>query len=242
MAAVILPIIIAMGTNLEFLELADPEAIGVKAIEGYASPTEIETVCAEAHNPELIEWDDTHDVYQNESRGLTIVQNHFTFAHKLSRGDQSALERIPATVNLYHRTQRFINAMSPIFPSLADWEADELSFHLYDDQDVGLSKHYDQSRFIGVIAIIAVDGECDLVVTGKDGDVTIPTNTGTLTLLRGPGLFEWDEKTQGKIRPEHSVRNLRTPTRLSMMLRANIRPDEQIRGFRFHNWQGKLAG
>ena len=216
---------------MRYRELRDLEGTGVEIINGFADQTEVSSVLQEANDTERVQWLDAHEVYKN-NRGLTIIQNHFTFALKLSEGDQSFLEQLPETVALKARTQRFINDLSIIFPSLASWEADELSFHLYDDKEVGLSRHRDNMRFIGLIAIISLSGECDLVITDKGKDIELPVIAGDLCLLRAPGLI--DSRTE--VRPEHSVQNLRTNTRLSMMLRANSRPTEAIRGFKFNNW------
>lgn len=214
-----------------YRELADLEGAGVEIINGFASCPEIDSVLKETRDPERVQWLDAHETYKNK-RGLTIVQNHFTFALKLSAGDRSFLARLPQTMALKERTQKFINGLAGAFPSLADWEADELSFHLYDTKEVGLSRHRDNQRFVGVVAIISLDGECDLVVTHQGQDIELPVIPGDLCLLRAPGLIDTDEE----IRPEHSIQNLRTDTRLSMMLRANNRPTEAIPGFKFNNW------
>ena len=216
---------------MRYRELIDLEGTGVEIINDFVDQTEVSSVLQEANDPERVQWLDAHEVYKND-RGLTIIQNHFTFALKLSEGDQSFLDQLPETVALKERTQRFINDLSTIFPSLVNWEADELSFHLYDDKEIGLSRHRDNLRFIGLIAIISLSGECDLVITHKGKDIELPVISGDLCLLRAPGLID----SHTEVRPEHSVQNLRTDTRLSMMLRANNRPTEVIKGFRFNNW------
>lgn len=210
----------------------DPEeGTGVEVVKGFAGQKEVSSVLKEANDPQKVQWIDAHETYQNR-RGLTIVQNHFTFALKLSEGDQSFLDRLPRTVELKERTQKFIRDLSAVFASLSTWEADELSFHLYDNKEIGLSRHRDNKRFVGLVAIISIGGECDLVITHKGKDIKHPVGPGDLCLLRAPGLID----SQKEVRPEHSVQNLRTDTRLSMMLRANDRPTEAIEGFRFNNW------
>ena len=216
---------------MRYKELLDPKRSGVEVINGFAGPAEVGSVREEAADPKRVQWLDAHETYQNQ-RGLTIVQNHYTFALKLSAGDQSFLERLPKTVELKERTQQFIRGLAAVFASLATWEADELSFHLYDDREVGLSRHRDNRRFVGLVAIISIGGECDLVITHQGRDINLPVAPGDLCLLRAPGLIDSPSET----RPEHSVQNLRTDTRLSMMLRANDRPTEAIKGFRFNNW------
>lgn len=222
--------------NMTYHDLADPLAPGVCKIEGFATSDEIAAVNVEVNDPEKVAWLDAHETYVNQ-RGLTIVQNHFTYALKLSTGDQSQLEALPATNALRWRTERFIQGLAPIFPSLVSWEADELSLHLYDDPDVGLNRHKDNMRFVGLIAVVAIDGECDLVVNHQGQEIALPVEPGDLSILRAPGLID----TNLDVRPEHSVENLRTSTRLSMMLRANNRPHDAIRGFQFNNWDGQTG-
>ena len=62
------------------------------------------------------------------------------------------------------------------------------SFHLYDDKEIGLSRHRDNLRFIGLIAIIAISGECDLVITHQDEDIKLPVIPGDLWLVEGSRL------------------------------------------------------
>ena len=220
----------------EYQELIDPEASGLKVINSFAQKRELEAVLEEINNPQKVKWLDTHEIYKNK-RGLTIIQNHFTFALKLDRGDQSFLKRLPETVKLKERTQAFIKELVPLFPSLASWQADELSFHLYDNQKVGLSRHRDNLRFRGLIAIVSLSGQCDLVITHREERIVRVIKAGDLCLLRAPGLI----KSNQEIRPEHSVQNLKSKTRLSMMLRSNNRPAEAIEGFKFNNWQTEIS-
>lgn len=218
-------------SNLKYEQLSDPEAMGVEIIHNFISPAEVDSIMREINNSSKIDWLDAHEVYKNE-RGLTITQNHFTFALKLSAGDQSILKALPRVVELKDRIQDFIRDLSELFPTLDSWQADELSFHLYDDQDVGLSQHRDNKRFTGLVAIASLYGECDFIVRHKDQDIKLPVRVGDLCLLRATELFNSDKE----LRPEHSVLNLKTDTRLSMMLRANNRPTEAIKGFKFNNW------
>ena len=216
---------------MSYEALSDPEATGLTVIKEFVGADERAEVLAETQDINKVQWLDTHETFVN-ARGLTIVQNHFTYALKLSHGDQSPLTLLRATNSLYKRTDHFVKALAPTFPSLASWQADEMSFHLYDTPEVGLSRHRDNARFVGVIAILAIDGECDLTVRHEETDVAYAVVPGDLCLLRAPGLID----TSKEVRPEHSVGNLKTDTRLSMMLRANSRPDEAIPGFQFNNW------
>ena len=73
---------------MRYRELRDLEGTGVEIINDFADQAEISSVLQEANDPERVQWLDAHEVYKN-NRGLTIIQNHFTFALKLSEGDQS---------------------------------------------------------------------------------------------------------------------------------------------------------
>ncbi|MCY4010975.1 MAG: hypothetical protein OXF30_02840 [Candidatus Saccharibacteria bacterium] len=216
---------------MRYHELRDSQGIGLEIINNFANQAEVKAVTKEANDPTKVDWLDAHETYQNQ-RGLTIIQNHFTFALKLSAGNQAWLDKLPATADLKKRVQQYIQNLADVFPSLANWRADELSFHLYDNPDIGLSFHRDNLRFIGLIAIIAIDGECDLVVRHQKQDYDFKVVPGDLCLLRATDLIN----TETELRPEHSVQNLKSPTRLSMMLRANNRPTETIPGFKFNNW------
>jgi hypothetical protein len=104
----------------------------------------------------------------------------------------------------------------------------------YDDPNIGLSFHKDNLRFTGLVAVLALEGQCDLLARSNEWNKpdTLTTEPGDLCLLRASGLLDLDFD----YRPEHSVVNLRTPTRTSLMLRANKRPFEQLEGSKFDNW------
>jgi alkylated DNA repair dioxygenase AlkB len=197
----------------------------------FAGEVLIEACQAELQDPERVAWRDAHSTYINK-RGLTIVQNHDVYALKLSRGDQSRLDRIPNLAQLYSYMHRYIRHLGRVLPGLAGWTPDELSLHRYDDAEVGLSFHKDNLRFTRLIGILSLEGECTLAVRRDGAEQAFDAEPGDLMLLRGPGLVDSAED----LRPEHAVVALRTPTRTSMMLRENSRPDERIPGFEFDNW------
>ena len=119
-------------------ELKEPGRSGVARAEQFIGSILLDAIQGELHDPARVAWRDNHDTYVNQ-RGLTIVQNHDVYALKLSDGDQTPLERIPVIEGTTRKMQRFVRWLAPDFPSLAAWEADELSLHCYDDADVGLS-------------------------------------------------------------------------------------------------------
>lgn len=219
-------------------QLAVPRATGVAKFDGFVDGDLLRGMQAEAEDQNRIKWRDNHETFEN-ARGMTIVQNHDVYALNLAIGDQSYLDLIPSAVEASTKVQRFITGLSSIFPSLVDWQYNELSLHRYDDPKLGLSFHKDNKRFIRLIAILSVDGECDLLTRKGEGKrvTTLPASPGDLFLLRAPELITPRMfRRKADLRPEHSVVNLRTLTRTSLMLRLNKRPSERLKGFEFDNW------
>lgn len=209
-------------------DLTSLDGVGVARVEDFASDSELEAVQQLADD---LVWLDAHDDYVNK-RGKRIIQNHFTYALDLVYGDMSDTDHLSAAFALMDRTTKLIQSFGGQLPGLAEWTPTELSFHRYDHQDVGLSHHRDQSVFIGVVAIASIEGLCSFSIM-KDGEETcFDARPGDLFLLRAPGCT-LDE--QGEVRPEHAVIDLQTPTRTSMMLRRNKKPEKIIEGFRFNN-------
>ncbi len=149
------------------------------------------------------------------------------------------VEQVPHMRALAANIQGLIRGLSPLFPSLSSWEADEMSVHRYDDQEVGLSFHKDNLRFMGLIAVLTVEGESDVAVRDEDGEAHyFPVRAGDLNLTRATGLYA-TEQVDGKrvnLCPDHGVYNLRTPFRTSFIVRANSEPLEPIPGFVYANW------
>lgn len=160
------------------------------------------------------------------------MQNHDVYALKLSWGDQTPLMRIPNLVAVAQEAREYVNSLGLVLPSLDGWKPDELSLHRYDDPEVGLSFHKDNLRFTRLIAILSLEGICSLAVKLGVTEARYRTKPGDLVLVRGSRLTDDDSD----LRPEHAVVDLETPTRVSMMLRENSRPDERIPGFEFDNW------
>lgn len=212
--------------------LADPNSPGVVRVGQFVGALTLKACQSELHDPTRIVWRDNHSTFVNK-RGLTIVQNHDVYALKLSRGDQSPLGRIPSLVSVFHDTRDYIRGLSKFLPNVARWEPDELSLHRYDDPEVGLSFHKDNLRFVRLIAILSLEGQCALAIRHRGRIQKFPALPGDLMLVRAPGLIDSGGED---LRPEHAVVDLLTPTRTSMMLRENSRPHERLAGFEFDNW------
>jgi len=214
----------------EYRDLFDPEAPGVVILPNFVGSAVLAGINAELTDRSRVQWSDSHSVYQN-GRKMTIVQNHDTFALKLSHGEQQTIQRLPYIHNTVGTIAMHVGQMAEDTPTLADWVPDEVSIHRY-DRKLGLSAHKDNLRFFGLIAILGVEGTADLVINHAGELLTYTPIPGDLVLLRAPGLIDTTED----LRPEHAVMNIDDNTRTSLMVRANNRPDEQIPGFRFANW------
>lgn len=232
---------LAVGAD-KMIGLADalgPNGIGSFLLNAVLDEQQLGLVMDEVMEPGNVTWRDNHDSFVN-MRNMTIIENHMTSALKLHKGDRSYIDRVPHMLALANNIQRLIRAQSTVFPSLTDWTADEMSLHRYDDPEVGLSFHRDNLRFVGLIAVLAVEGESDFVVKDEIGNEhTFPTVPGDLVLTRATLLYPAfnDKNKPINLCPDHAVLNLRTPYRTSFIVRANNRPDEQIPGFSYANWQ-----
>lgn len=215
-----------------FSVLRDPEYHGALVLPRFADKKEIDAIYTETEDPERVQWLDAHDVYVN-NRGLTIIQNHYTFALRTDAGDPSYFDRIPTTVAMQKRIRGYIQGKGVMFPFLRNWVETEVSFHKYDNQELGLSYHRDNDRFVGLIAALAVNESCDMAILHRGEEHVHTVNPGDLALFRGSKLIDFN----GEVRPEHEIRNLQGPTRTSMMMRMNNKPSQPLKGFRFNNWE-----
>lgn len=207
----------------------------------------------EMNDPTRVRWWDAGDVYVNH-RGVKIVQNHDVYALKLSAGNQGPIDDVPSMTRLTNDTQSFVQSLSSVFPSLDGWTADEMSYHKYYDRDVGLSYHRDNARFVGLIAVVALAGECDFKVIDRQPaswifdkklgkkvvsewlvnyEHSYTTKPGDMVLTRATGLYAGMTDDD---RPEHAVMNVRSIPRVSFMLRDNRLPLNQDYGFTYYNW------
>lgn len=212
--------------------------LGAFPIHEVLNPDQLALMQQEISDPQRVSWRSGHDDYINQ-RGMRIIQNHDSFALKLHRGDQAIVNNVPAMKALAQNIEEFIQALSTHFPNLANWQADEMSLHRYDDPEVGLSFHKDNLRFTGLIAVLTLEGESDFAVKDTDGNVvTFPVGEGDLMLTRATNLYPAVNAMVRDINlcPDHAVINLRTPHRTSFIVRANSRPAESINGFIFDNW------
>lgn len=211
-----------------------PQGIGSFVVRNVLDPVQLELIQAEVFDPHRVTWRDNHHRFVNR-RGLEIVENHSVYALKLSRGDQSYIDRVPHLRALAANIQSLVRSLVKIFPSLDTWKIDEMSLHRYDDKDVGLSFHKDNLRFNGVIGVLTLEGESDVAIKDAYGKShLLEVAPGDLNLTRATGLYAAPKGTN--LCPDHAVLNLRTPHRTSFIVRDNTRPTESIPGFTYDNW------
>lgn len=220
---------------------------GVVRLQGVLNEGFRRDLVEEIADDNRVHWRDAGGTYTN-NRGIEIIQNHDVFALKLSLGDPAPIAEVPRMRQLAAEAEQFVQSLGEQYNSLSGWDADEMSYHRYYDQNVGLSFHRDNLRFPGLIVVISIDGEADFQVIERDpitddsgaiidwhwrSTYTIPTKPGDMVLTRAPGLLP--DMTPDD-RPEHAVVNGRVLPRISFMLRANNRPNDQGYGFEYYNW------
>lgn len=217
---------------------------GTVLMPGVLDAGQLSLLQEEVHNPELVPWQDNHVTYPNE-RGMQVEQNHLRYALKLSRGDPEPVKRLPRLRAVAANIEAFLQSDDVItmFSTTDDWVADEMSLHLYDEPEVGLSFHKDNLRFFGAIAVLAVEGQKEMWSIGRDGVImSLAVNPGDLVLNRAGGLYppryRMSKGKQVQINecPDHGVYNL-VPPAISFIVRANTRPDDPIKGFTYDNWE-----
>jgi len=189
------------------------------------------------------------------NRGVAVEQNHDVFALKLSAGDQAPIRAVPKSAKIKNEIEELIRGLDGTYSGLRSWSADEMSYHRYYDQQVGLSFHRDNLRFVGMIAVLTVLGESDFQIINREpvsymvdsesgksvvsewkwhSTYTIPVSVGSLVLMRAPGLLPNPKNRE--LRPEHAVLNMKTDNRIAFLVRANNRPLDQNYGFSYYNW------
>lgn len=214
-----------------------PKGIGSFVLRNVLDPDQIELTQAEIFDPHKVAWRDNHDSFTNR-RGIEVVENHTVYALKLSDGDQEPVARVPHMRALASNVEKLVRGLSGVFPNLHHWKTDEMSLHRYDDPEIGLSFHKDNLRFTGLVGVLTLEGESDVVIKGESGDEhVLPMFPGDLNLTRATGLY--DAPKGVNLCPDHAVMNLRTPYRTSFIVRDNDRPHLPVPGFTYDNWVGE---
>lgn len=206
---------------------------GALHIAGFLSPESYDWVQREVAE---VPFTDAHREYENV-RGLHIIQNHDLYALKRGIGDQQPFDRLTASLTTMYRIRKLVHRLgSPALPGAVKWAPNELSFHRYDVQELGLSFHRDNLRYLGVVAIYSIEGSCEFWTRMDEFDdepVKHSMLPNDLMLLRASRLLP---PPQIDLCPDHMVGKLITPTRTTMMVRQNSRPSEPVEGFDFTNW------
>jgi hypothetical protein len=217
-----------------------PEGIGTFVIPETLNSGQIAYMQEEIFDPFSVPWRDNHNVFVNK-RGLKIIENHDVFALKAKAGDQRWLNRVPRMQALAETIGAVIRSQATHFPALESWSIDEISLHRYDNSEVGLSRHRDNLRYIGMIAVLTLEGESDFITWDEDGNEHIVVvKEGDLVLNRATDLYPASLRDGQKVNlcPDHAVVNVRTPHRTSFILRDNAKPEYAYNGFEYENWVG----
>lgn len=209
-----------------------PQGIGAFALRGAVSDEWLKSYQRQMHD---VSWRDNHKVFEN-SRGLIIDQRHNVVAYKLRTGDQELVPKFMREAG--EMVARFVRTLESDFPTLGEWQADEVSMHQYDDPEIGLSRHRDHPQFWGIVAVLTVEGSSDFVIYDGDFEHVLVAEPGTLMLMRATNLTgdPADVQYQQSMNPEHGVVRVRSLPRVSFIVRDNLRPTEPIRGFAYDNW------
>ncbi|MGH7241410.1 MAG: hypothetical protein ACREGB_03890 [Candidatus Saccharimonadales bacterium] len=218
------------GINID--ELTLPRRPGVIRIARFMAGPALRDLQEEitALKSQRWQWHEDHDAVVGAS-GQRIERNHRTFAHKLSRGDQTPLATLPELLSATTKIEDTIRSLG--LDSLRDWEADDFAVHHYDRPNrIGLGFHRDSKRFWGVIPILSVEGSSNLAIRTAGVKTYRRSEEGDLLLLRAPGIID----EAGDFRPEHAVTDLSELGRISLMVRANLEPDTPLTGQRYNNW------
>lgn len=217
----------------EIAEDLGPDGPGYFLIET-GMPSELLSSLYNEIKDSPLPWHPQYNSFTN-ARGVVVDQAFEVFAHKLSHGSQEALNQLPAIRALGNFVvSEIVEPLSDSFPSLKDWQIDEVAVQRYRTVEGGLSWHKDLERHPGLIPIFNLIGKACLNIR-SDGHhmTTVPLIPGDVVLLRAPGLIDADKE----MRPEHAVSRVKgIHGRVSATFRANNRPDEPIDNFRYHNW------
>ena len=216
----------------ELVKALGPQGLGAHAILGAVDD---EWLASFQQQIQVVDWRDNHRVDTNK-RGLVIDQRHNVVAYKLRVGDQ---DKVPEFMRESgEMVARFVRSLGFKFPLLGTWQADEVSMHQYDDPEVGLSRHRDNQRFWGVVAVLTVEGSSDFVIYDGDMEHVLHAEPGTLMLMRATNLTgdPADVAYQQSMNPEHGVVRVRSLPRVSFIVRDNLLSNEPIHGFTYDNW------
>lgn len=190
----------------------------------------LDAINAELSNPANVTWRDNRSIKPNK-RGVDIHENYDAYSLKLSHGDQEPVNRIPLTMALTRSIENLVRYdLAAHYPALSNWFADEAVMHDYDPDVIGITPHYDFTRYWGLIMLTTLSGEGTFTVVTKDGEQFVRVKAGDVLAMRGPGLYETAEGED--IRPLHGANG----ERRVLQVRANTQPDKHFKDFIYDNW------
>jgi hypothetical protein len=130
-----------------------------------------------------------------------------------------AMAAYPAVARLRRAFVTRLRQDSSQMPGLARWWPNEAYVQRYEPGALGVSPHRDSKRFAVLVAIFTIQGNARFALCQDRAGAIIQeweAGTGSLTLLRGPGLMDAEDR-----RPFHTVYGPDVGRRFSVTFRMN---------------------
>ena len=128
----------------------------------------------------------------------------------------------PAVARLRAEVVTRVRRDGPQLPGLARWWPNHAYVQRYKPGALGVSPHRDGKRFAVLVAIFTVEGSARFALCQTRAGEIIQewdAGPGSLTLLRGPGLLDAEDR-----RPFHTVRGPTVGRRFSVTFRMEEQP------------------
>ena len=135
---------------------------------------------------------------------------------ELSHYFPNPLSLFPTAADLAHQHFRFYNCLGNIASFDRTPTKPEVCFHYFHQGSIGITPHYDYSRYINMFAVYILEGQAAFGVCAdrqKNGAIELDSRPGSIILLRSPRKPE--EKT---MRPMHYVGEVHA-TRRTIVIR-----------------------
>jgi 2OG-Fe(II) oxygenase superfamily len=131
-------------------------------------------------------------------------------------GDMAAY---PAVARLRRAFVTRLRQDGPYIAALTRWWPNEAYVQRYEPGALGVSPHRDSKRFAVLVAIFTIQGTARFALCHDRGGAILQeweAGPGSLTLLRGPGLLDAENR-----RPFHTVHGPNVGRRFSVTFRMN---------------------
>jgi hypothetical protein len=134
----------------------------------------------------------------------------------------AGLDAYPAIKGLRDELIHAVRRDAAGIAGLECWTPDEVSVQRYRAGTTGITPHRDQKRYRNLIAVFTVEGSATFTLCKNRAGEPLaqwPAGTGSLVLLRGPGLGGVDDG-----RPLHAVTGPTAGQRISVGFRKSRYP------------------